>query len=163
MKRFKGLLAIPALVAAGACAPPPAIGSDHYYNADASALAACWVEFNHGPTGQVLLEAYAAPSLEGSYELDINQASASGNAQISQSGAFSAAGDMPERIHQITLGGQPARRGASLGEMMASMRSAEPGITVISSGNGDAGAYEVRLRLLDTQGRQICAIERSGP
>ncbi|MFC4724820.1 curli-like amyloid fiber formation chaperone CsgH [Glycocaulis abyssi] len=163
MKRFKGLLVIPALVAAGACAPPPAAGPDYYYQADASALAACWVEFNYGPSGQLLLEAYAAPGLEGSYELDIDQVSSSGNAQISQSGAFSAAGDMPERIHQITLGGNAARRGASLGEMMASMRSAEPGTTVISSGNGDAGVYEVRLRLLDPRGRQICAVERSGP
>jgi len=43
------------------------------------------------------------------------------------------------------------------------MRNAQPGTTIISSDSADAGAYEVRLRLLDDRGREICAAERTGP
>ncbi|WP_439633440.1 curli-like amyloid fiber formation chaperone CsgH [Glycocaulis sp.] len=163
MKRLTGLIGLKALLAASACAQPPDAQLEYDRIGSGAQLASCWVEFSEGPSGQTRLEAYAAPGLAGSYELDIRQVSASGDASISQSGAFSAAGDMPELIHQITLGGNAPMRGASLGEMMASMRNAEPGTTVISSGNGNAGVYEVRLRLLDPRGRQICAIERSGP
>jgi hypothetical protein len=163
MKRLTGLIGLQAVLAASACAQPPDAPGGYDYNGAGATLATCWVEFSDGPAGQVLLEAYAAPGLAGSYELDIRQVSASGDASISQSGPFSVGGDMPERIHQITLGGNAPRRGASLGEMMASMRSAEPGTTVISSGDGGTGAYEVRLRLMDSTGRQICAIDRTGP
>lgn len=160
MKRLNGLLALPALVVAAACAPPPdsEMGSGRYESG--STLASCWVEFIEGPSAQVLLEAYAAPGLAGSYALEVRQASVSGDALINQSGPF-AATDEPQRISQVTLGANGARRGISMAEMMASARNAEPGTTVISSGG--TGIYHVRLRLMDPDGRQICAVERAGP
>lgn len=160
MKRIKGLLAIPAIIASGACAPPPAANHAPAYYDAASAGNACWIEFIE-ISGQSVLEVFAAPGLEGSYELDVRQSSGGGSAVISQSGPFSSAGDVPERISQITLGGNPSMRGAPLSQMMASMRSAEPGTTVISSGR--AGVYDVSVRLLDRRGRPLCTAERSGP
>jgi len=162
MKRYTGLLAIPALIAAGACALPQETVSDTGQYANGSAMSACWIEFSD-VSGQTILELYAAPGLEGSYELEVRQVSSSGDVVMDQSGPFSAVGDAPARISQLTLGGNAHRRGASLGDMMASMRSAQPGKTVISSDSADAGAYEVRLRLLDDSGREICAAERTGP
>lgn len=160
MKRFNGLLAIPAIVAAGACAPAADAGAGSAQFTGSGAHSACWIEF-HESAGQVLLEAYAAPGLEGSYALEVRQASSGGDAMISQSGAFSSGPDAPERISQVTLGGNAPQRGLSLSEMMASMRDAEPGTTIISSGG--SGVYDVHLRLMGRDGRQICAVERSGP
>ena len=159
MKRFKGLLALPALVAAGACAPPSQTDYSAEHHAGASPGAACWIEFREG-SGPVQVESYVAPGLAGSYALEVRQASAGGDALINQSGPF-AATDVPERNSQVTLGTNGARRGISVAEMMASTRNAEPGTTIISSGG--PGVYHVRLRLMDTDGRQICAVERLGP
>jgi len=162
MKRYTGLLAIPALIAAGACALPQETASDAARHDNGSAMSACWIEFSD-VAGQTILELYAAPGLEGSYELEVRQVSSSADVMMDQSGPFSATGEAPARISQLTLGGNAPQRGASLSDMMASMRNAQPGTTIISSDSADAGAYEVRLRLLDDRGREICAAERTGP
>lgn len=163
MTRLKGMLAIPALIAAAACAPPPASGLDASGDEYFQGQNACWIEFIETASGGLVLEAWAAPGLTGSYELAVSHASADGDAFIEQSGPFTSARDTPERIHEITLGGNAPRRGASLGEMMASMRDAQPGTTVISSGGAGDSRYDVSLRLLDPDGRQICVAEHTGP
>lgn len=163
MKIVNGMIALPALVAAAACAPPPASGLDGAYREGQIQADACWIEFVETPSGALLAEAYAAPGLSGSYELSVYQASSGGEAVIEQSGPFEALGSEPALIHQITLGGAAPRRGASLSEMMASMRNAPEGTTIISSGDGGNARYDVRLRLLDGDGRQICTADLTGP
>lgn len=160
MKRISVTGALAAIAASSACAAPPApvegVSASH---AQTHAGAACGVEFVQ-LDGQSLLELWAGPGLAGGYEVDIRQISRSGDATISQSGSFASGAYASARISQIALGGSPIHRGASLSEMMASVRNAEPGTTVISSDG--SGFYEVRMRLLDEHGRVICFAERHG-
>lgn len=162
MKRLTGLLAIPALAATGACAPPAGDArAEAAFDARASANA-CWIEVVE-VAGQTMLEVYAAPGLRGSYELTLRQNSGSGDAVITQSDQFVSAGNAPERLSQLSLGGSAGFGGASLGEMMASMRNAQPGTTIISSDGAGRARYDIRVRLMDERGREICAAERAGP